>query len=125
MTQLPEECFLTNMKNREHSNEYHPYLKLLAKRRNRVYQGKMYPSSLSFEKRESPIHGEIVNISKPSKTILSTYARQPRLFVPLRNRRGFFLRCFLPDELKRIQGFPADYELAGTKDEMIIQIVKR
>ena len=122
MSQIPAECILTDMENEEESNSYHPYLKVLAKRRNTTYQNKTHLSTLSFEKRDSPIHGEIVNIFKPSKTIISTYSRQPRLFLPLKNRKGFFLRCFLPDELKQIQGFPLDYKIIGTSSEKITQI---
>ena len=122
MTVLRQECILTDMENFEESSSCHPYLKLLAKRKNVPYKGKTHESTLSFEKRNSPIHGEIVNIYKPAKTIISTYARQPRLFVPLKNKKGFFLRCFLPDELKQIQGFPLDYKVEGNVSQQIIQI---
>jgi len=122
MTSIRQECVLTDMENMEEPSSCHPYLKLLAKRKNVLYEGKTHESTLSFEKRNSPIHGEIVNIYKPAKTIISTYARQPRLFVPLKNGKGFFLRCFLPDELKQIQGFPSDYKIEGNVSEQIIQI---
>ena len=76
---------------------------------------------MTFGKR-IPVGGEIINIEKPSKTIISTYARQPRLFVPLQNKKGYYLRCLLPDELKQIQGFPKDYKISGNKSKQIIQI---
>ena len=63
-----------------------------------------------------------VDIENPSKTIICTYARQPRLFVPLQNKNGYYLRCLLPDELKQIQGFPEDYKISGDKNKKIIQI---
>ena len=77
---------------------------------------------LSFGKRDSSIHGEIIDIRNPSKTIICTYARQPRLFVPQKNKKGYFLRCLLPDELKQIQGFPKEYQINGNNNDKIIQI---
>jgi DNA (cytosine-5)-methyltransferase 1 len=123
MTTLPEECVLTDMSNNEgESDVCHPYLRLKVKKRNEMYNGTTYPNMLSFGKRDSPIHCEIVDIRKPAKTIICTYDHQPRLFVPLRNNRGYFLRCLLPIELKQIQGFPVDYEIAGNLKQQIVQI---
>ena len=84
--------------------------------------GEEFKYSLSFGKRASPVHGEIIDIRNPSKTIICTYERQPRLFLPLRNANGCFLRCLLPNELKQIQGFPADYVLCGKAKDHIVQI---
>ena len=122
MTTIPEECILKDMDNEEDENNPHPNLKLLAKDKDYVYKEKTYPRRLSFAKRDSSIHGEIVDIRNPAKTIICTYARQPRLFVPLQNKKGYYLRTFLPDELKQIQGFPADYKIAGNDTKKIIQI---
>ena len=122
MTTIPEECILKDMDNEENENKPHPNLKLLAKDKDYVYNDKTYPRRLSFGKRDSSIHGEIVDIRNPAKTIICTYARQPRLFVPLQNKKGYFLRTFLPDELKLIQGFPEDYKIAGNDTKKIIQI---
>ncbi len=122
MTTIPEECILKDMNNEEDENDPHPNLKLLAKDKDYVYKDKTYPRRLSFAKRDSSIHGEIVDIRNPAKTIICTYARQPRLFVPLQNKNGYYLRTFLPDELKQIQGFPADYKIAGNDNKKIIQI---
>lgn len=78
---------------------------------------------LSCTKRVSPIHSEIVDLDAPSKTIICTYGHQPRLLVGLRKPDGTaFVRSMTPDELKRIQGFPADYILNGTVSEKIIQV---
>ena len=74
---------------------------------------KTYDNLLSFGKRISPIHGEIIDIRNPSKTIICSYDHQPRLYVPLKNKNGYFIRCILPDELKQIQGFPSDFEVCG------------
>ena len=108
---IPSECVLTDMENEEEENNPHPYLRL-----------KVNENLLSFAKRVSPIHCEIIDIRRPSKTIICTYEHQPRLFVPLRNKNGYYLRCLLPDELKQIQGFPADYKISGNVKQQIIQI---
>jgi DNA (cytosine-5)-methyltransferase 1 len=78
---------------------------------------------LSCTKRDSPIHSEIVNLDAPSKTIICTYDHQPRLLVGLRKSDGAaYTRCLLPDELKQIQGFPADFKLEGNKKEQVVQV---
>jgi DNA (cytosine-5)-methyltransferase 1 len=122
MTTIPAECILTDLENDETEQKPHPYLRMKAKTRNEIYADKTHYNQLSFGKRDSPIHCEIIDIRKPSKTIICTYEHQPRLFVPLRNKNGYFLRCLLPDELKQIQGFPADYKIAGSLKQQIIQI---
>lgn len=124
MSKIPSECVITNLTNDETEklNEVHPYLKLKAKEKNCKFGNKTHPNSLSFSKRDSPIHCEIIDIRKPCKTIICTYERQPRLFVPLRNKNGYYIRCLLPNELKQIQGFPKDYKILGTDKEQIKQI---
>ena len=125
MTKLPPECILTDMTNTETENPTyppHPYLRLKSKTRGDSYNGTTYDTMLSFGKRGSPIHCEIIDIRLPSKTIICTYDHQPRLFVPLRNILGYFLRCLLPDELKQIQGFPSDFQLSGNLKQQIVQI---
>lgn len=124
MTTIPPECILTDMDNDdgEDTANIHPYLRLKSKKRNEIYNGKVYHSLLSFSKRDSPIHCEIIDIRKPSKTIICSYDHQPRLFVPLRNKNGYYIRCICPDELKQIQGFPAGFKLVGSKKDQIKQI---
>ena len=95
---IPEECILTDMDN---DNVYH----------HRLDIGK-----------RTPVGGEIIAIRKPLNTIICTYARQPRFFVPLKNKNGYYIRCLLPDELKQIQGFPSDYVVTGTTAKQIVQI---
>jgi DNA (cytosine-5)-methyltransferase 1 len=121
---IPPECILTDLSNEQSqdTDNIHPYLRLKAKTRNETYDGKTHKNLLSFSKRDSPIHAEIIDIRNPSKTIICTYDHQPRLFVPLKNKNGYFLRCILPDELKQIQGFPSDFQLSGTKKDKIKQI---
>lgn len=123
---IPEECILTDMNNDEIEvsegiNKPHPNLKLLSKDKNYEYKGKIYPRRIHFGKR-IPVGGEIIDIRKPLNTIICTYARQPRFFVPLQNKNGYYLRCLLPDELKQIQGFPHNYKIKGNKTQQIVQI---
>jgi DNA (cytosine-5)-methyltransferase 1 len=78
---------------------------------------------LSCSKRVSPIHSEIIDLDKPSKTIICTYDHQPRLLVGLRKPDGTaYARCLLPNELKQIQGFPANFQILGKQKEQIVQI---
>ena len=125
--EIPDECILTDMNDKteyKDNNGGHPYLlsKVKASLIDMFYNGKQHEKVFSFGKRDSPIHCEIIDIRNPSKTIICTYEHQPRLFVPLRNPSGLYLRMILPDELKQIQGFPADYIVCGTNKDKIIQI---
>ena len=124
MKTIPDECILKDLTNDEVEipTDIHPYLRLKAKTRNQEYNGKVHPTTLSFSKRDSPIHAEIIDIRNPSKTIICTYDHQPRLFVPLQNKNGYYLRCILPDELKQIQGFPCDFTLHGSTKDKVKQI---
>ena len=124
---IPEECILTDMTDTTEyldNNGGHSYLlsKLNANELDRYYDGKQHEYLFSFGKRSSPIHCEIIDIRYPCKTIICTYNHQPRLFVPLRNPSGCYLRMLLMDELKQIQGFPLDYVVSGTSKDQIIQI---
>ena len=125
MKSIPEECIIKDMNNEEYPSEEgpkaHPNLVLLAKAKDYEYKGKIFPRRIHFGKR-IPVGGEIIDIRKPLNTIICTYARQPRFFVPLQNKHGYFLRCLLPDELKQIQGFPKDYKICGDKSKQIVQI---
>jgi len=120
---IPRECILTDMNNEDEPplDEVHPYTIVLAKNRDWIYKGVSYPYRLDFGKR-IPVGGEIIDIRKPLNTIICTYARQPRFFVPLKNKNGYYIRCLLPNELKQIQGFPSDYIVTGTTAKQIVQI---
>jgi DNA (cytosine-5)-methyltransferase 1 len=125
--EIPGECIIKNLEDTNvypDNNNGHPYLlsKINANETARFYAGKQHDYLFSFSKRNSPIHCEIVDIRKPSKTIICTYDHQPRLFVPIQNVSGCYLRMFNPDELKQIQGFPSDYKVCGTIKEKIVQI---
>jgi DNA (cytosine-5)-methyltransferase 1 len=127
MTTIPDECIITNMEDQTEypdNNGGHPYLlsKLNATEQDRSYDGKQHTCLFSFGKRDSPIHCEIIDIRNPSKTIICTYEHQPRLFVPVKNTSGCYLRMLLPDELKQIQGFPLEHIVCGSNKDKIIQI---
>ena len=124
---IPKECILCDMNDTAlyaENNGAHPYLvsKVNANIANRSYLGKQFEHVLSFGKRESPIHCEVIDVRTPAKTIICTYEHQPRFFVPIRNASGYYLRTLLVDELKQIQGFPSDYKVCGSIKEQIIQI---
>ena len=122
--EIPDECILKDMDNEEEPRNPHPYLvsKVNANLEKRTYQGKSYNNLMSFGKRDSPIHCEIIDIRNPSKTIICSYDHQPRFFVPIKNKNGMFIRALLPDELKQIQGFPSDFEILGNLKQKIVQI---
>jgi DNA (cytosine-5)-methyltransferase 1 len=122
MTTIPSECILTDTDNDETDNNPHPYLKMKVNTVVEEYNGKTYNSLISFSKRDSPIHCEIIDIRNPSKTIICSYDHQPRLFVPLKNKNGYYIRCLLPEELKQIQGFPKEYQVSGNLKQQIVQI---
>lgn len=128
---IPNECMkpLTNNKNKQDPDieNAHPYIKKKIKESvdpEYNYKGQTFEETglFSFGKRESGLHCEIIDIRNPSKTIICTYEHQPRLLVPIRNKKGTFVRMLLPEELKQIQGFPKDYKMKGTDKEQIIQI---
>lgn len=109
---IPDDCILTDMTNTETENNPHSY----------IVRHHANNTGFSFGKRVSKYHIEIVDIRKPSKTIICTYDHQPRLLIPLKNANGTFLRTMTPDELKQIQGFPEDYTLNGKLKEQITQV---
>ena len=89
----------------------HPYLKQ-----------KVGEDLVSFSRRVSPYHVEVVDLDRPAKTIHSGYEFQPRLFPALKTRESFFVRTFFPEELAEIQGLPRGFSLSGTAKEQIVQI---
>jgi DNA (cytosine-5)-methyltransferase 1 len=80
-------------------------------------------NQISYERRASPTHGEMVNPDKPSKTIISHYSAMPRLFVGQKSRSGkHYLRKFSVKELQQIQGFPESFQMCGNIAQQIAQI---
>jgi DNA (cytosine-5)-methyltransferase 1 len=84
---------------------------------------KLEDGEISFGKRESPTHAEVLDLRNPSKTIICAYSFQPRLYVCLRNTDGkLYVRCLTKKELAQIQGFPADHPFSGNDASIIKQI---
>jgi DNA (cytosine-5)-methyltransferase 1 len=77
---------------------------------------------LSFGKRASPTHSEVVDPNGVSKTLICTYNRMPRMFVPVRCHEQLYLRPYTIREAKQIQGFPEDYVITGNRTSAIKQI---
>jgi DNA (cytosine-5)-methyltransferase 1 len=77
---------------------------------------------LSFGKRDSPYHGEILHPDKPCKTIICAYSFQPRLYVAIKEKDKAYVRTLTCRELAQIQGFPADYKFMGSHNEQVKQI---
>lgn len=119
---IPDECIIKDMENDENEQNPHPYLIMKRDIDNKSYNDKEFKTLFSFGKRDSPIHCEIIDIRKPSKTIICTYEHQPRLFVPIQNKNGYFIRMLTCDELKQIQTFPKNYIMKGNDKKQIIQI---
>jgi DNA (cytosine-5)-methyltransferase 1 len=119
---IPDECIMTDMDNEDGEKNPHPYLKMKQDPPSLSYQGKTFTSLFSFAKRDSPIHCEVVDYRNPSKTIICSYDHQPRFFVPVRNKKGDYLRMFTVNELKQIQGFPADFIVKGNQKKQIVQV---
>ena len=107
----------------EPTGKPHPYVIDRANVRGVDYKGKNYGTyALSFGKRSSPVHAEIIDPQGISKTLICTYGHQPRLFVVLGVGEKRYLRCLTIDEMKEIQGFPRDYHLSGSYKDQITQL---
>jgi DNA (cytosine-5)-methyltransferase 1 len=108
----PKDCYIQIPETAQVSGTPHPYLV------------KKYTEELiSFKKRDSPIHSEVLDLTKPCKTVICAYTFQPRHYVCLKKPSGkVYVRCLNPCELGQIQGFPADYPFQGSRDSKIKQI---
>jgi len=84
----------------------------------------VYTSGLSFKSRIKSTYSCIEDIDEPTHTILCTYGRMPRLFIPILNiaNNKKYIRTFTINELKQIQGFPKEFKMEGTNIEVITQI---
>jgi DNA (cytosine-5)-methyltransferase 1 len=108
----PENCFITVPEEEECTGTPHPYL-------IRKYNEKL----ISFGKRDSPIHSEVVDITKPCKTIICAYSFQPRHYICLRKPNGkTYVRCLNTRELGQVQSFPKEYPFQGSHDAIVKQI---
>lgn len=77
---------------------------------------------ISFGKRDSPDHGEIIDPDGFCKTIICSYSYQPRLYTSIKNNNGVYVRTLNINELKQIQGFPKNFILCGNDNQKIKQI---
>tara|TARA_R110000796_G_scaffold219108_3_gene335136 strand:- start:385 stop:1425 length:1041 start_codon:yes stop_codon:yes gene_type:complete len=77
---------------------------------------------LSFKTRSKSTWSGIEDLDYPTHTILCAYNRMPRLFIPMRNTTGLYLRAFNVKELQQIQGFPINYQFIGSESSIIKQI---
>ena len=78
--------------------------------------------NISYKKRISPIHSCIIDLNDVSRTILCSYGRMPRLFVPIENAHGYYLRPYTVRELQMIQSFPSTFDFSGSYIEKVKQI---
>lgn len=109
---LPEDCVVEIPDSVEPTGTPHPFMVL-----------KHEQNLISFRKRDSPIHSEVMNTSKPCKTFICAYTFQPRLYVGLKKPNGkMYIRCLLVREAGQIQGFPADHGFVGSHDDAIKQV---
>jgi DNA (cytosine-5)-methyltransferase 1 len=108
----PPECILTLSKKLEVTGTPHPYLLT-----------KIADGRISFGKRDSSTHAEVLDLRKPCKTIICAYTFQPRLYICVRNTdQKLYIRCLTQKELGQIQGFPADHEFCGNAASVVKQI---
>jgi DNA (cytosine-5)-methyltransferase 1 len=109
---IPDECSVEVSDEDEPFGTPHPFMVL-----------KHSENLISFRKRDSPIHSEILDLRNPCKTFICAYTFQPRLYVGLRKPNGKkFIRCLTVREAAQIQGFPASHIFSGSHADQIKQI---
>lgn len=109
---LPADCIVEIPDSIEPTGTPHPFMVL-----------KHEQNLISFRKRDSPVHSEVIDTSKPCKTLICAYTFQPRLYVGLKKPNGkMYIRCLLVREAGQIQGFPADHGFVGSHDDAIKQV---
>lgn len=109
---LPPECCVEVPEDAEPTGTPHPFM-----------VRKHSEDLISFRKRDSPIHSEVLDLRTPCKTLICAYTFQPRLHVGLVKPSGKkYIRCLTVREAAQIQGFPADHSFAGSRDDAIKQI---
>jgi DNA (cytosine-5)-methyltransferase 1 len=109
---IPDECLVRIPDEMEITGTPHPFMVL-----------KHTENLISFRKRDSPIHSEVLDLGKPCKTFICAYTFQPRLYVGLAKPNGKrYIRCLSVREAGQIQGFPADHRFMGSHDDAIKQV---
>jgi DNA (cytosine-5)-methyltransferase 1 len=112
MLDIPDECAVSVADDAEPTGTPHPFMVL-----------KHQQGLISFRKRDSPVHSEVLDLRKPCKTFICAYTFQPRLYVGLVKPNGKrYIRCLNVREAAQIQGFPADHPFVGSRDDAIKQI---
>lgn len=109
---LPSECVVEISDDMVPTGTPHPFMVL-----------KHSENLISFRKRDSPVHSEVLDLRTPCKTVICAYTFQPRLYVGLRKPNGkTYIRCLTIMEAAQIQGFPATHVFSGSRDDAIKQI---
>jgi DNA (cytosine-5)-methyltransferase 1 len=109
---LPDECSILVPDDAEPTGTPHPFM-----------VKKHTEDLISFRKRDSPIHSEVLDFRTPCKTFICAYTFQPRLYVGLRKANGKkYIRCLTVREAAQIQGFPATHVFSGSHDDQIKQV---
>lgn len=109
---IPSDCAVQVPDDAEPTGTPHPFMV-------RKHQENL----ISFRKRDSPIHSEVLDLRNPCKTMICAYTFQPRLLVGLVKPNGKkYIRCLTVREAAQIQGFPADHRFAGSRDDAIKQV---
>jgi DNA (cytosine-5)-methyltransferase 1 len=109
---LPPECCVSVPEDAEPTGTPHPFM-----------VKKHGENLISFRKRDSPVHSEVLDLRKPCKTLICAYTFQPRLYVGLVKPSGKkYIRCLTVREAAQIQGFPADHPFQGSRDDQIKQV---
>jgi len=106
----PPQCIFKIQKELEITGSPHSYLCL------------KHPDLISFGKRISPHHSEILDLNSPCKTIICAYTFQPRLYVCIQTPTKKYVRCLTNNELAQIQSFPKDYPFKGSDSSIKKQI---
>ncbi len=109
---IPPECAVSIPEDMEPTGTPHPYM---VRKHNE--------NLISFGKRDSAYHSEILDLRTPCKTLICAYTFQPRLHIGLVKPSGkSYIRCLTIPEAAQIQGFPANHPFAGSHDDAIKQI---
>lgn len=110
--EIPPECAVSVPDDVEPSGTPHPYL-----------VRKHEENLISFGRRVSAYHSEVLDLRTPCKTLICAHTFQPRLYIGLVKPNGKrYVRCLTTREAAQIQGFPADHAFAGSHDDVIKQI---